>query len=77
MARKWIAQLTANRVAVHTVNGESLRGILLAVHGDCLVLTAAQILSEHGARPLDGDVVVPREQVAWIQQLPPAEAVTG
>ena len=73
MARKWINQLTANMVVVHTVGEESIRGILLAVHGDCLVLTSATHLSEHGPRKLDGDVIVPRAQVAFMQHLPAGE----
>lgn len=66
---EWVPGLTKRTVAVVTAEG-TLRGVLLAVYPDVLVLAHAQLL---GTPPtsLHGEVVVPRGQVRFLQDLPP------
>lgn len=68
--RRYIDSITRDTVAVHTVGGMSLRGVLTAVHGDCIVVKHAALLQSDGATvPLDGEQVIPRATVAWLQRL--------
>lgn len=50
---------------------EALRGALWASRGPYLVLRDASILRAHGeAQPLDGEILVPRANVSFLQVLP-------
>jgi hypothetical protein len=62
-----LPKLRAERVVVHTRDGQSFDGVLLATHKDVLALTHASLLHEGGRHSLDGDVLVPLENVAFIQ----------
>lgn len=76
MARRWIEKMTRRSVVVHLRDGASIRGVLVEAHGDCLVLTAAEVLATgpgEGPVPADGRAVLPREGVSWIQDLTPGE----
>lgn len=66
---RWIDQLKRRTVVVHTTNGTSLRGVLVGTYRDSLVLAHVAYLGDGGSQPVDGEVVVPRERVAWIQTL--------
>lgn len=74
---RWVDNLRARTVVVNTTNGESLRGLLVGVYRDCLVLKHAVHLGTiDGQRlevPVDGEAVIPRERVGWIQTLPSGE----
>ena len=63
----WLDDLTLETVIVHTAGGPSFKGVKAAVHEDCLVLRDAQILEDDAATLLNGEIVVPREQVAFLQ----------
>lgn len=65
----WITQLKANTVVVHTRSGDSVRGILIGVFKDSLVIAHATLLQGDTTTNIDGEVVVPRDQVAWLQTL--------
>jgi small nuclear ribonucleoprotein (snRNP)-like protein len=68
MRARWIDRLTHSTVVVHMTNGASVRGVLVAVHKDCLVLAHAAYLGGQGAvSPIDGEAVIPRESVVWMQ----------
>jgi hypothetical protein len=74
MAR-WLPRRTRRSVAVHTSDGRSLSGILLAVHRDVVVLAHAKVLDDAGQPvAVDGDVAIPRARVAFVQVLPVQEA---
>lgn len=76
--RNWISKLDRRNIVVHLAAGDSIKGILIATHGDCVVLGHARALGADGdARALDGDVVIPREQVAFIQDLTGSGEVTA
>lgn len=66
----WLDALTLETVIVHTTHGPSLKGLKAAVHDDCIVLREALIL-EDSATKLNGDVVIPRERVLFMQLVAP------
>lgn len=71
MGRKdFIASKTRERIVVHLNNGESIVGVLTDVYRDCIVLAHASMLADSVSTPIDGEAIIPRERVSWIQQLP-------
>lgn len=69
---RWLNKQLTHTVIVHTTAKESLRGVLVGVYQDCLVLAHAYYLrSDSAPDEIDGEAVVPRAQVAWIQKLQP------
>jgi hypothetical protein len=48
-----------------------LRGLLVQARGGWLVLRKASTSDAHGTTPLHGDIYVPRENVSFLQALPP------
>ena len=69
----WIDDLTKQTVVVHLVSGNhSFKGVLFATHADCLVLREAAVLEPDSQTFLDGDVVVPRSNVDFLQIVTPA-----
>lgn len=70
---RWIDRLTRRSVVVHTRDGASMRGILVAAHRDCLVLAHVRYLAGEGEVTVDGEAVVPRDTVAWLQVMPLGE----
>jgi hypothetical protein len=67
--KRWLRQLERKSVSVHTTDGQSLKGVLVGEYRDCLVLVHAEYLSGDTTQPLDGEAVVLRERVSWIQVL--------
>lgn len=67
---KWLPGRVGRSVAVHTSDGRSLTGVLVAVHRDVLVLRHAQVLDDAG-QPVtaDGKVAIPRGRVVFVQIL--------
>lgn len=67
---RWLNRQLTHTVVVHTTAKESLRGVLVGVYSDCLVIAHAYYLHADGTRTeVDGEAIVPRPQVAWIQKL--------
>jgi hypothetical protein len=70
---RWIDRLERRTVVAHLVGGASIRGVLAGAYRDCIVLSHATHLGVmDGARvdaPIDGDAVILREQVSWLQTL--------
>lgn len=66
----WLDHLTLDTVIVHTKHdGPSLKGVKLAVHDDCIVLRDVFVLQTEANEMLNGNVVVPRDQVQFMQVL--------
>lgn len=64
----WLDALTLETVIVHTTdNGPSVKGVKAAVHDDCLVLKDAMVLEPNGSTMLNGELVIPREKVLFMQ----------
>lgn len=67
---RWLNNQLRYTVVVHTTSKESMRGVLVGVHRDCLVIDHAYYLNNDSPpTEVDGQVVIPRNQVAWIQKL--------
>lgn len=66
---KWINRLRFETVVIHTTTQASISGVLTGTYKDSLVLSHAKFLAGDTTTNIDGDVVVPRERVAWIQTL--------
>lgn len=64
-----LRRLRARTVIVTTrqPDDRSIRGVLTGLHRDCLVLTHATYLAEATRAPMGGEVLIPREQVAYVQ----------
>lgn len=60
-------RLTRRRVIVNLRDGQALEGLLLARRGPLLVLRDATLHTEGRAVPVDGEAVVERDRVAWMQ----------
>lgn len=59
------------RVIVNTKTGNAFRGVLWAKYSDYVVLRNAEMLRENANRvPIDGEVVIERVNVDFIQVLP-------
>lgn len=70
----WRRLLVRRRVIVNLKGGTALSGVLFTQRGPLLVLRNAT-LHESGQRiPVDGEAVVEREQVDWIQSLAAKES---
>lgn len=68
--RPYLKDLEAETVVVHTRDGVSIRGVLLAAHSDVYVLRHAAYLSDDGSKlVIDGEVLVPISRVGFIQRI--------
>ena len=70
---RYIDRLERRSVALHLKDGQSLKGVLMATHRDTFVLAHARYLTADGELPVDGEAVVPRTNVSWLQTLPAQE----
>lgn len=67
----WLDRLDRRTVVVHTTDGQSIRGVLVAAHHDVVILAHAFALGSEGtAQTIDGEAHIPRIKVAWTQALP-------
>ena len=58
-----------DEVVLHTKTGKSVRGVLRRRHGRWLVLINAVLLDGSGEPiPLDGDVIIPRDNLDFAQR---------
>jgi hypothetical protein len=73
----FLRTLVRRRVVVNLASGRAFRGILWAKRGPLLVLREAAMF-EPGVPPVpvDGEAVIERRTVEFIQVLPAAAAVT-
>jgi len=59
---------------VHTRAGSSIEGVLSRVYRDCVVLEHAAYLSGGSSTSVDGEAVIERANVDWLQVIGPTEA---
>lgn len=74
--RTWLDKQTSRTVIVQLTTGVSLRGIVVGVYRDCVALHQAAYLGDGAMTMVDGEVIVPRERVAWVQVFTPSEGST-
>ncbi len=66
----WLDALTLETVVVHLKHdGPSLKGLKAAIHDDCIVLRDVIALGDEASDVLDGQCVIPRDQVSFMQVL--------
>lgn len=66
--RRYLSKLVKASVVAHTRDGRSVAGVLLGVYRDTLVLGHAAYLLDDGRRePLEGDLAIPRDNLAFLQ----------
>lgn len=68
--RRGLKRYVGDRVVVYTKDDDrAVRGVLVAVHNDCLVVGHYEYLNEAKATDLPGEAVVPRSNFSWLQRL--------
>jgi hypothetical protein len=55
------------RVMINLIAGNAIDGILWDDRGRLLVLRDANLHSEGGSAPLDGEVIIERDRIAFVQ----------
>ena len=75
--RRYIERLTRETVVVNLTDGESIKGVLAATHKDCVVLVNAAVLGGNVRVPIDGEAILPRAKIAWLQKLAAEEPAEG
>lgn len=66
---RMMRRLVAETVVVHTTAQTSLRGVLVGDYRDAVVLAHATYLGADTTVDVDGEAVIPKAQIAWIQRL--------
>lgn len=67
--RNYLKRVEAHSVVVNT-GDSSIRGVLVGVYADVLVLKHAAYLAHDGSQvTIDGEALVPRDRVTFIQRL--------
>lgn len=68
MARNPYAKLAINRrVLVNLLSGSAIEGVLWDDRGPLIVLKDAHLHTEGGSAPLDGEVVIERDRIDFVQ----------
>ena len=68
-ARRALSALERPTVVVHLTSDKSIKGVLSGVYDDVLVLRHAALLATDGSVvSLDGEQMIPRERVEFIQR---------
>lgn len=68
--RPYLKDFETETVVMHTRDGSSIRGVLLAVHADVYVLHHAAYLNGDGSTvAIDGEALVPITRVGFIQRI--------
>lgn len=67
--RRYLEALGRPTVVVHTNAGASIRGILTGVYDDVIVLRHAAHLSAAGTVDIDGEAIILRHEVQFLQHL--------
>lgn len=67
MRMSWRRNVVRRRVIINLKSGLAFRGILWNQAGDLLVLRQAEILKEDRALQVDGEVIIERGEVEFIQ----------
>lgn len=67
MARSYKRLAMSKRVMVNLLSGSAIDGILWDDRGSLIVLRDGNLHSEGGSAPLDGDILIEREQINFVQ----------
>lgn len=67
MARTYGRLAISRRVLVNLTSGSAIDGILWDERGDLLVLRDANLHADGGSAPLDGEVIIERTRIDFVQ----------
>lgn len=67
MARTYGKLAMRRRVMVNLTTGNAIDGIVWDERGPLLVLRDGNLHSEGGSAPLDGEIIIERERIAFVQ----------
>lgn len=67
MARSYSRLAVNRRVMVNLTTGDAIDGVLWNERGPLIVLRDARLNTEGGSAPLDGEVVIERDRIAFVQ----------
>lgn len=67
MARSYGKLAMSRRVMVNLTSGSAIDGILWDDRGPLIVLRDGNLHSEGGSAPLDGEVIIERERINFVQ----------
>lgn len=70
MARSYRQLAINRRVMVNLTSGDAVEGILWSQRGALIVLRDAALHSDGGSSSLDGEVIVERDRISFVQVLP-------
>jgi hypothetical protein len=59
--------VVSRRVMVNLTTGSAIQGILWDEKGPLIVLRDAQLHNEGGHAPLDGEVIIERDRIEFVQ----------
>ena len=68
-----LRRLKGERIALHTKDDRSLRGVLLDAYKDCLVVGHFEWLEEARVVDLPGEAIVLLDNLSWIHKLGPGD----
>jgi hypothetical protein len=67
-APTWLDRVMRKKVVLHTLNDQSIEGVLMEQTVDGVILRASVLLGSDGKRTtMAGEVFVPRENIAFAQ----------
>lgn len=74
--RSYLRRVTRRHVVVNLKSGTSIKGVLYDVHRDVLVIRHASVAPAKAREftEADGEQLIDRRDVDWIQLLEPGEA---
>lgn len=70
MARSYRRLALNRRVMVNLTTGDAIGGVLWDDRGPLIVLRDANLYTDGGTSGLDGDAVIERDRIAFVQVLP-------
>ena len=68
--RSGLKRLRGQRVVLQTKDERSLRGVLMGVYKDCVVLGHFEYLDEAKPTDLPGEATVLLDNLSWVHALP-------
>lgn len=67
-APTWLDRVMRKKIVLHTLNDQSIEGVLMEQTADGIIMRASSLLGSDGKRtPMAGEVFIPRENVAFAQ----------
>lgn len=67
MARSYFRLAVNRRVMVNLTTGDAIEGVLWDDKGPLIVLRDARLNTQSGSAPLDGEVIIERDRIAFTQ----------